>query len=188
MSTATGNKGTNWLGIIALVLICTILGSLGGTLAGGTAGYFLGQRAARDQVASAESAAPIQPRQYLRPQPIVPPQGGGNQWPEQMPLPGVNVWAQVESVVSGAPAEKAGVQAGDQITAVDGTKLTARRDLAQAIGSYKVGDQVELTLVRDGTEQRLKVTLGENPDNAGQPYLGLTYRMATGGGNRYPSS
>ncbi|HOG48222.1 MAG TPA: PDZ domain-containing protein [Anaerolineae bacterium] len=189
MSTGPSTRrGSNWFAIIALVLVCTILGSLGGTLAGGAAGYFLGRRAARHEVAQATPAARVLPAPDSQPRQIVPPQGSDEEWPWQVPLPGVNAWAQVASVAAGAPAEQAGIKAGDQITAVDGKALTLRRDLAQAIRSHKAGDQVELTLARDGEEMKVQVTLGENPDKAGVPYLGLTYSMAAGAAGRFPSS
>jgi len=180
-------RRTNWLGIIALVLVCALLGSMGGAVAGGAAGYFLGQRAARSEIARTEAATPA-PQRNVVPQPTVPPQGRLFPWPNQGRVPGASVYAQVESVVAGSPAEKAGVQVGDRITAVDGTQLSVRRDLAQAIGSHKVGDEVTLTIDRNGEQQSIKVTLGDNPNNAGHPYLGLTYTMVAGAGSRYPSS
>lgn len=177
-----GNKGTNWLGVIALVVVCLIFGSLGGAVAGGAAGYFLGAHAARSETAQATGGS--------RQRQIVPPQGWSDQWPQQNQpqIPNVAFYAQVESVVAGSPAEKAGIRVGDQITAVNGQQLTARRDLAQAISSNKIGDQVQLTIERNGAEDTIKVTLGEHPDKAGSAYMGLTYTMQTGIGSRYPSS
>lgn len=186
---APSHRRTNWLGIVALVLVCAIVGSLGGAVAGGAAGYFVGQRVARSELAQAQPAATPAPQQNVQPRPTVPPNRWGFPWPNQGRVPGAAVYAKVESVVTGSPAEKAGIKAGDRITAVDGTKLTLRRDLAQAISSHKVGDQVELTIDRDGSQLTIKVTLGDNPDNTGHPYLGLTYRMVAGGGtNRFPTS
>jgi len=182
---APSHRKTNWLGIIALVLVCAILGSLGGAVAGGAAGYFVGRRVARSELAQAQTApAPG----YVVPRPTVPPNNRVIPWPDQGRVPGATVYAEVQSVVSGSPAEKAGLKAGDRITAVDGTQLTVRRDLAQLISSHKVGDQVELTVNRNGNQETIRVTLGDNPDNAGHPYLGLTYRMVAGSGSRFPSS
>lgn len=184
---APAPRRTNWLGIVALVLVCAMIGTLGGAFAGGAAGYFFGRRAARSEIAKVEASTPA-PQRNTQPQPTLPPEGWSLPWPRQGQVPNAAVYAQVESVVEGSPADKAGLQAGDRILEVDGTRLTLRRDLAQAITAHKVGDQVELTIDRNGNEQRIKVTLGENPDKPGTPYLGLTYTMAAGVGGRYPSS
>jgi serine protease Do len=67
------------------------------------------------------------------------------------------------SVVSGSPAEKAGLKGGDVITSVDSTKLTDSVALASAVGRHKVGDEVVLTIIRSGKQQTIKVKLGESP-------------------------
>ena len=67
------------------------------------------------------------------------------------------------SIVSGSPAEKAGLKGGDVITKVNGTELNDKTSLTTAIGRFKVGDTVTLTVVRDGKSQQIKVTLAEAP-------------------------
>ncbi len=54
----------------------------------------------------------------------------------------------VGSVVAGSPAAKAGLQAQDIITAIDGTKLVGESDFANIISSHKPGDTVTFTVVR----------------------------------------
>jgi serine protease Do len=69
------------------------------------------------------------------------------------------------SVVSGSPADKAGLKGGDVIVKVGAIKLTDSVSLASAVGRNKVGDTVELTVLRSGKEQKIKVTLSEAPVN-----------------------
>lgn len=69
------------------------------------------------------------------------------------------------SVVSGSPADKAGLKGGDVITKVGKIALTDSVSLASAVGRSKVGDTVELTVLRSDKEQKIKVTLSEAPVN-----------------------
>lgn len=68
--------------------------------------------------------------------------------------------AYVINVVSGSPAEKAGIEAEDIITKINGEKVTANNDLARIIGKKKVGDSITVTLWRDGAERTVTVSLG----------------------------
>jgi serine protease Do len=89
------------------------------------------------------------------------------------------------------PAAKAGVQAGDVITAVDGTAIKDARDLAKRIGSIAPGTSVKVTVWRKGEEKTLSVALGElpnqrearaatpdSPSHGDVPRLGLTLAPA----------
>lgn len=67
------------------------------------------------------------------------------------------------SVVSGSPAQKAGLLAGDVITSVNKVELNGTTSLSSAVGKFKVGDTVELTVLRDGKQQKINVTLAEAP-------------------------
>jgi S1-C subfamily serine protease len=80
-------------------------------------------------------------------------------------------------VVADSPAEQAGLQVGDRITAVDDQTIDADHALADVIAGYTPGQQVTLTVVRDSETLTVKLTLGENPDQAGQPWVGISYRM-----------
>jgi len=71
--------------------------------------------------------------------------------------------AQVESVKSGSPADTAGLQAGDVITAVGSTSVTSADDLTAAISSRSPGDKVTLTITRNGATKSIDVTLGTRP-------------------------
>jgi serine protease Do len=99
-----------------------------------------------------------------------------------------------------SPAVKAGIQAGDVITAVNGTPVRDARDLARQIGTMSPGSTVRLTVMQKGQEKTISVTLGElpnerearatpesrEPSGLAIPRLGLTLAPATevaGSGN-----
>jgi regulator of sigma E protease len=69
-------------------------------------------------------------------------------------LPDVN--PHVRSVVSGDPADRAGVKAGDVVVAVDGERMVFARHLAEAI-SKNAGKQIDLLIRRGGGEQHISV-------------------------------
>jgi putative serine protease PepD len=71
--------------------------------------------------------------------------------------------ARVASVRSGTPAAKAGLQAGDVITKIDGTSVGSSDELQQAVDSRKPGDRVTLEVRRGGTTRTVHVTLGTRP-------------------------
>ena len=62
-------------------------------------------------------------------------------------------------IVKDSPAEKAGLKNKDIITAVNGVKLGEAGSLSTLIGEYKPGDVVQLTVLRDGEEITIPVTL-----------------------------
>jgi len=68
--------------------------------------------------------------------------------------------AQVDSVQSGTPADKAGLQQGDIITALDGQQITDQTPLVALLYQHKPGDKVTLTVNRNGQTQTITVTLG----------------------------
>lgn len=69
------------------------------------------------------------------------------------------------SVVSGSPAAAAGLKGGDVITKVNDITLSDKVSLSSAVGRFKVGETVTLTIVRDGKEQKVSVKLGEAPSS-----------------------
>jgi putative serine protease PepD len=71
--------------------------------------------------------------------------------------------AQIASVRSGTPAQRASLRAGDVITAVDGTKTPTAEDLQNAISARKPGDTVTLTYRRGGSTHTVQVKLATRP-------------------------
>jgi S1-C subfamily serine protease len=86
----------------------------------------------------------------------------------------------VAEVIRNTPADEAGLRGGDQvleidgqqvqiggdvITAVDGTAVSQFEELRAILQQAEPGQQVELTLLRDGGEVTLEVTLGERPES-----------------------
>ncbi|MEE1939202.1 trypsin-like peptidase domain-containing protein [Streptomyces sp. TRM 70361] len=65
-----------------------------------------------------------------------------------------------EPVVPGGPADRAGVEAGDVITAVDGTPVHSGEELIVRIRSHRPGDRLELTVERGGAERSVSLVLG----------------------------
>jgi S1-C subfamily serine protease len=67
---------------------------------------------------------------------------------------------------------------GDTILRVNGVEPGSDASLSDLIRKFEPGDVVQLALLRDGSEMVIEVKLGENPDNAGQAYLGIYFKPA----------
>ena len=67
----------------------------------------------------------------------------------------------VSDVVSGSPAEEAGLKVGDTITAVDGKEVKTGDALVEDIAARKPGTKAKLTFVRNGKKQDATVTIAE---------------------------
>jgi S1-C subfamily serine protease len=86
----------------------------------------------------------------------------------------------VAEVVSGSPAAEAGIRAGDQVVSIGNVQVPVGGDIIVAINEEpianfqdltvyleaetQVGDKVEVTLIRDGQEMTVSVTLAERPE------------------------
>ena len=70
--------------------------------------------------------------------------------------------AQVAGVTDGSPADRAGLQQGDVITEVEGEPATAD-DVRRAVAEREPGDELELTVLRDGETETVTATLGKRP-------------------------
>ena len=74
---------------------------------------------------------------------------------------GVPAGAEVMAVLDGSGADKGGLQAGDIITAVNGTEVSSVSALQEAVKEYKAGDKVTFSVYRDGDTTTVDVTLDE---------------------------
>jgi S1-C subfamily serine protease len=85
----------------------------------------------------------------------------------------------ISEVVSGGPAEEAGLEGaddkvqfqagrwrtgGDVILQIDGQDIVEENDLARVIAAHKPGDEVTLTILHDDRREKVELTLGERPD------------------------
>lgn len=66
----------------------------------------------------------------------------------------------ITQVQSGSPGAAAGLREGDVLTKVNGQAIDAEHPLKTIMLRFRPGDRVRLTVVRDGREQELEVTLG----------------------------
>lgn len=69
------------------------------------------------------------------------------------------------AIVAGSPAEKAGLEDEDIIVKVNDVDIDADNNLSTTLSSYKVGDEVTLTVIRGGDEITITTTLEEAPDS-----------------------
>lgn len=69
------------------------------------------------------------------------------------------------AVIPGSPAEKAGLKEKDIITKVDNDSIDDRNSLVSLLGRHAVGDKVTLTVVRDGKEMKIDITLEAAPQS-----------------------
>jgi serine protease Do len=72
--------------------------------------------------------------------------------------------AVVQDVVAKAPAGKAGVKAGDVVTAVNGKAVEDRGQLTRTIAAIPPGGKATLSILRKGKKQEITVTVGTRPD------------------------
>lgn len=68
------------------------------------------------------------------------------------------------TVISGSPADKAGLKQKDIITKVDDKQITETNTLSSALAKYAPGDKISLTILRNGQEQSVQVTLETYPN------------------------
>jgi 2-alkenal reductase len=74
--------------------------------------------------------------------------------------------ALITAVQSGSPADSAGLQAQDVVTAIEGTTLDDQNTLSGILLSHKIGDKIRLTVRRNNQTLNLTATLGERPQSA----------------------
>ncbi len=70
----------------------------------------------------------------------------------------------VDAVVSGGPADQAGIKTGDIITAIEGQTIDANHPLEEMLVQYAPGRIISLELYRGGQYLTVRVTLGTRPE------------------------
>ncbi len=70
----------------------------------------------------------------------------------------------VSDVLPGSAAAKAGILAHDRVIAINGAPIATFENLQQAVGTHP-GEQMSMTVRRDGAERRLAVTIGSQEEN-----------------------
>ena len=78
----------------------------------------------------------------------------------------------VEDILEGVPAEGV-LEQGDSIVAVEGLPVTGASDLTPLVQGRAVGDTITMTVLRDGEEVELDITLAEREDTPGVAMIGI---------------
>jgi serine protease Do/serine protease DegQ len=81
--------------------------------------------------------------------------------------------ALVSQVVEGSAAEKAGIKAGDVVTAINGKPVKDASALRNTIGLLRIGDRVDVSLLRDGKPRRITAVISERDAEAEAKSAGL---------------
>ena len=69
----------------------------------------------------------------------------------------------ITAITPDSPASKAGLESGDVITKVNGDEINTTEELMQAIHSYQIGEEIEITFWRGDTQNTTHATLAESP-------------------------
>ena len=149
--------------IIAVGILMVMLSACLGAFAGGTVGYWAGRKAGAAAVEeywlSFEQweSVPVQP---------------------ELPfMPGAQ-GALVTDVVEDSPADRAGIQPGDFILAVDGVRVDADNTLSELIRKSEPGDRISIELWSRGRQRTVSVRLAEHPEERRAAYLGVYFQMS----------
>jgi len=159
--------------IVSIIVIVGILVSLiGAAVSGGLVGYLVARRQVR---AVAEQLKWQKPEMR-----VAPPSEEEKPWHFEFPPfhlhPGEQLsGAWIREVMPDTPADRAGLQEGDLIIAVDGQLVDEEHSLHELIGQHKPGDVVKITYRRGTKEHEVRVKLGKHPDDPERAYLGVRY-------------
>lgn len=80
--------------------------------------------------------------------------------------------ALIASVVKDAPAEQAGIKAGDVILEFDGKEINEGNELPRYVASTPVDKKVKLVIFRDGKKMEVSLVVGKLKDGSGEPKSG----------------
>ncbi len=95
---------------------------------------------------------------------------------------GIDHGVLVTEVLSGQPAEEAGIKANDIIVSVNGKTVNSARNLSRMVSGLSVGEKAEIEVFRDGKTRKIDVRIGRRDDDAlagaAQPAEALGIRVA----------
>lgn len=96
--------------------------------------------------------------------PAAPVQTGYGAWFGSIPdMDGSSGGILLSGTTAGSPAEKAGLKAGDFVTAMAGKRVEDLAGMVEVLRSHKAGDTIDVAFVRGRVEQKTKVVLGVRP-------------------------
>ena len=156
---------------ILLALAGVLVSLIVSCFAGGMAGYWIASRQTRG--GAEELVRELQEQVEIRRfEPLVPPEIFEEEFePFRERLSG----AVILYVEPNSPADSAGLEEGDVITAVDGRAVDMNHPLDQLLQRYKPGDIVEITYQRGDREHEVRVRLGQHPEKKNRAYLGIEF-------------
>ena len=71
--------------------------------------------------------------------------------------------ALIASLTPGGPAAKSGLQQGDLVTRIDGHEVESQNDLTRQVALVSPGQDMHLSVLRDGRAQEITVRSGTRP-------------------------
>ncbi|MGF1472394.1 MAG: RIP metalloprotease [Rubrobacteraceae bacterium] len=81
---------------------------------------------------------------------------------------------EVDRVTGDSLAAEVGVKPGDELVALDGVRFQNWQGFTEAVTARNPGDEVTLTVERNGSGQQFSGELGANPDNRDQAMVGVS--------------
>ena len=84
---------------------------------------------------------------------------------ESLGLPAEFEAAYINEVTPDAPAERAGLRAGDIVTSLNGEKVETSTELTRLVGAANPGDRLRLEILREGRRETVEVRSGTRPAN-----------------------
>lgn len=89
----------------------------------------------------------------------------------------------IQSIEKGSAAESAGLMRGDRIVAINGTEVNSKSEFDAAIKKCSVGDEVTVTVSRNGKKVDIKLVLEEYEPDSADTSNGFNDENINGGGN-----
>ena len=85
-----------------------------------------------------------------------------------------NVTTEVSNVTSDSLAAEVGIRSGDELVAIDGVSVQTWEEFTEVVQAREPGEQVTLTVERNGSERTFSGELGANPEDRDQALVGVS--------------